>query len=299
MVAGLLGALVVFGGFAVPWDGDIDRCEGKVMQEGDTCRNLQTGESYDYDDIEGRVDDHRQKMQLGALGIGSVLLIGAAVAAASASREVTRVRTGAARTCPEPDDVGPQELHVPLQSRTSVTLHAHALKYVDKNKAVHWVQWDQITQLSSRVFTDGKWNGFVILELRITGRRDPLTISGRPADPAFLDAITTAAVRAKVQDVLDTLDRTGEYALEHSRNLRLTDRGFLRTKDGTTTELPWSALTAFEKAPVDTIHLKRGNENWDLIGGTTAVRGHGGTLSIANTAALQVAQRLWNNSRTP
>ncbi|OEJ30372.1 hypothetical protein [Streptomyces subrutilus] len=50
LVAGILGALIVFGGFAIEWNVSADPCNGTVMREGDRCVDLTSGGSYDPDD---------------------------------------------------------------------------------------------------------------------------------------------------------------------------------------------------------------------------------------------------------
>ncbi|MEU9233904.1 hypothetical protein [Streptomyces subrutilus] len=287
LVAGVLGALIIFGGFAIEWNLGADTCNGAVMQEGDRCVDPMSDGSYDYDDIGARKAEAQLVGGLAGLGLGGTFLVGALVSAASAARESARRRAeataaAAAGEWPRPEDPGMQERHTSFTSGAGVTVFTHALRYVDEDRVERWASWSEIDDV--RTDNSGDARGRVRFTFHLFGGSGRnFSISGCPDDPDFLRPIKHAVTQAKLQHVLDLLEREGEVMVASGTGLRLTGHGFTHEVQGSDRELPWSKITGLVPGDDRLISITHAAGTWDSF--------H--AVSGTNPAVLDVARRLW------
>ncbi|MGW7434511.1 hypothetical protein [Streptomyces sp. NPDC054849] len=201
LVAGILGALIIFGGYAIEWNIGADKCDGAMMQEGDRCIDLNSDASYDYDDITERKAEEQHIGGLVGLGLGGMLVIGALVSATSAARDSVQRRADAAAAAsawPEPENPGVQEMHTSFASGASVTLFTHALRYVDENRVERWASWTEIDSLRTNNFSPSAGRVHCIVHVSARGG-EAFSISGYADNQNFVQSIRQSITQAKMQ----------------------------------------------------------------------------------------------------
>ncbi len=290
LVAGILGALIVFGGYAIEWNIGADKCDGSVMQEGDRCIDLTSDDSYAYDDINARKAEEQYIGGLVGLGVGGVLIIGALVSATSAARDWMQRRADAAAAVsewPKPENPGIQELHTSFTSGASVTLFTHALRYIDENRAERWVSWTEIDHVRPNNFSPSA--GRIHFIVHISARHGKtFAIAGYPDNQNFLRSIKQSIAQATLRNVLDILEMEGAFMVKSSTGLRLTTDGFVHKVEDADRELPWSQLTGLVSGNDKLISITHAEGTWDSFY----------AASGTNAAALNVAHRLWARTRS-